>query len=205
VDSDEERVEFATYFLEDLRFLYREADDGKKWRGRFGGSFVLQAFAIHLSAISGSARVPDLHDKPSSNAVGALGLAAASVERALRLIATGTLTIAVANASKGKVVTLPRSFNRTTGKEPMRQTGFNDTTWGKVTRSYTLAARELSNSKFESIVEEAQPFVNVKSNRFRKTEEAVEVIDSDDSAKQRQYLYHTSGEDNSDCMSGEET
>jgi len=30
VDSDEERVEFATYYLEDSRFLYGDADDDNK-------------------------------------------------------------------------------------------------------------------------------------------------------------------------------
>jgi hypothetical protein len=95
--SDEERVEFANYYLKDLRFLYKDADDdnkkvchadlvivhvsddSQKWRGLFRGPFVLQTFAAHLSAIEGSVCVPNLHDKPSPNAVGALGLAAASV------------------------------------------------------------------------------------------------------------------------------
>jgi len=90
VDSDENRVEFAKYHLENLRFLYRKADgdDNKKWKGTFRGAFVLQTFAVHLSAIDGSACVPNLHDEPSPNAVGALGVAAASVECVLKLIAT---------------------------------------------------------------------------------------------------------------------
>jgi hypothetical protein len=96
-DSDKERVEFANYYLKDLRFLYEDtnddnkkvrhtdlvightSDDSQKWRGLFRGPFVLQTFAAHLSAIDGSTRVPGLHDKHSPNAVGALGLAAASV------------------------------------------------------------------------------------------------------------------------------
>lgn len=98
--SDEQRVLFAKQYLEGYRFLYRDSNnddkkvchydtncpyppyasnDSQNWRGRFGGPFVLQAFAAHLSAIDGSARVPNLHDKPTPNAVGALGLAAASV------------------------------------------------------------------------------------------------------------------------------
>ena len=36
-------------------------------------------FAAHLMAIEGSVRIPDLHDKPMTAAVGGLGLAAASV------------------------------------------------------------------------------------------------------------------------------
>lgn len=51
----------------------------QKWKGLFRSPFVLQAFAAHLTAIEGSIRVPDLHDKPTATATGGLGLAAASV------------------------------------------------------------------------------------------------------------------------------
>jgi len=91
-------MRFATQYLEQFRFLYRDSDDedngvchsavdhscnvsndSQKWKGRFGGPFILQTFAAHLSAIDGHKQIPDLHDRPSPNAVGALGLAAASV------------------------------------------------------------------------------------------------------------------------------
>lgn len=55
------------------------SNNSQTWKGAFRGTFVLQAFGVHLSAIEGSARVPDPHDKPSHNAVGASDLAAASV------------------------------------------------------------------------------------------------------------------------------
>ena len=99
-NSDEERVKFANFWLEGLRFLYRDTNDEdkkvrhtdhpcsivhvsnnfQKWQGLFHGPFILRVFTTHLSAINGFMQVPvDLHDKPSPNAVGALGLAAASV------------------------------------------------------------------------------------------------------------------------------
>jgi len=49
------------------------------------------------------------------------------VEWALTLISNGTLMVAVACASKGKIVAIPHSFNHTTGKESLHQAGFNDT------------------------------------------------------------------------------
>jgi hypothetical protein len=57
------------------------SDDFQKWKGAFRGTFVLQAFATHLSIINGSVRVANLHNKPPANlnAFGALCLAAASV------------------------------------------------------------------------------------------------------------------------------
>ena len=92
------------------------------------------------------------------------------------LIASGALTIAIAHAGRGKTVMLPRTFNHFSGKESIRQTGFNDSTWGKATRSYTKSARALTKAKFGAIVEEAQPFV--KMTRVHKaTTEADEVIE----------------------------
>jgi hypothetical protein len=55
------------------------SNDSQKWKGLFRGPFILQTFAAHLSAIEGSVNVPGLHDKPAPAAVGALGMAAASV------------------------------------------------------------------------------------------------------------------------------
>jgi hypothetical protein len=51
----------------------------QNWKGRFGGPFILQVFATHLAAIDGFVDVPDLHDYPSPNAIGALALVATSV------------------------------------------------------------------------------------------------------------------------------
>jgi hypothetical protein len=89
------------------------------------------------------------------------------VERALTLIATGTLTVAMARASRGKTVALPRTFNPSTGKVSLRQTGFNDAAWGRATRSYAKSARSLSNVKFNAITQAAQPFVLPKPDRVR--------------------------------------
>ena len=98
----------------------------------------------------------------------------------MTLIASGTLTIAVARSGNGKNVTLPRTFNYFTGKETKRQTGFNDAAWGKTTRSYTTSARSLTKAKFHDIIEGAQPFINSKPRK--KTAESSEVIEivSDD-------------------------
>ncbi|KAI0284419.1 hypothetical protein BC826DRAFT_158259 [Russula brevipes] len=126
--------EFMKRYLEGGKFLYEESNgkDKKKWKGLFRGPFVLQTFATHLAAIEGSVPVMilDPHGKPTTAAVGGLGLAAASVERALSLVATGTLTVSMAYASKGKMVTVPRTVNHSTGKVPMQQTGFSDAAWG---------------------------------------------------------------------------
>jgi hypothetical protein len=91
------------------------------------------------------------------------------------------LTIAIAQASKGKTVTLPRTLNYFTGKESMRQTGFNDAAWGKATRAYTKSACSLTKVKLDEIIQGAQPFAILKSNRAHgKTTESMEIIEIDD-------------------------
>ena len=60
-------------------FLSSLSNDLQKWKGLFCAPFILQAFGTHLSAIEGSVNVPDLHDKLSPAAIGALGLAVVSV------------------------------------------------------------------------------------------------------------------------------
>jgi ABC-type uncharacterized transport system permease subunit len=100
------------------------------------------------------------------------------VERALRLVATGTLTIDMVNAAKGKTVNLPKTMNLATAKESMRQTGFSDVAWGKATRNYAKSACSLSDAKFDIIIKEAKEFM--KPIRGRKTTQATEVIDVDE-------------------------
>ncbi|KAH8993093.1 hypothetical protein EDB83DRAFT_2534729 [Lactarius deliciosus] len=119
--SDAERQGFANYHLADLRFAYKQSNlvDKKKWKGLFRNPLILQVFAAHLSAIDGSKEIPGFDKTP---AYGALGLSVASVEQALKLVATGTLTIDLVNAAKGKTMSLPKTMNVGSGKESTRQT-----------------------------------------------------------------------------------
>jgi hypothetical protein len=66
------------------------------------------------------------------------------VERALTLVATGTLIVAMAQAARGKMITLPQTLNLSTGKDSTHQMGFSDTAWGKATPSYAKSVSVLS-------------------------------------------------------------
>jgi hypothetical protein len=108
-NSDEERVEFAKYYLEDYRFLYEDAEDdnqkvcnakylatyisndSQNWRGLFRSPLILKTFAAHFSCTDGTDQNLYTDDK-SSRANGALGLSAASV-RAIRCAYDIILTI----------------------------------------------------------------------------------------------------------------
>jgi hypothetical protein len=120
------------------------------------------------------------------------------VERALTLVATGTLTIAIVRASKGKSIPLPRTVNLSTGKESMRQTGFSDVAWGKATRGYAISARSLVNAKFHAIIQDAKEFIKPLRSR-NKTTDATEIIDiDDDDDDERAHLVDNSDESDSD-------
>ncbi|KAH9014123.1 hypothetical protein EDB84DRAFT_1443962 [Lactarius hengduanensis] len=185
-DSDSGRQEFASFYLEDLRFLYEDTDDEDKtkWKGLFRSPFILQTFAAHLGAIESSQKVPDLHgpNTPTPLPIGALGLAAAAVERALTLIKTGIVTTKTPRAARGKTLTLPKTLNYSTGKDSTRQTGFSDAIWGKATRNYTKSARSLTKAKFDVIIKEARVFMKPTQTRTKmaKAGSSREVIDVDD-------------------------
>ena len=119
------------------------------------------------------------------------------MERALKLIASGTLTIAVARTMKGKKIALPSTFNDSSGKESNWHTSFTDAAWGKATRNYAKSAGKLTKVKFDGIVQAAQPPTDAKSNRARnKTTRDTEVeIESND---ERACLVEVSDNDDGD-------
>ena len=100
------------------------------------------------------------------------------MERALTLVATGTLTVAMAHGSKGKAVALPQTLNVSSGKESMRQTGFSDAAWGKATRGYATSIQSLTNVKVDAIVKAAQAFAK-PTRAHNRASDPMEVIDVD--------------------------
>ena len=95
------------------------------------------------------------------------------------LVATGTLTIEMIHAAKGKTVTLPRTVNLSSGKESMHQTGFSNATWGNASHSYATSACSIITVKFDVIVKEAQEFVK-PTRACNKTTNATETININD-------------------------
>ncbi|KAN0130427.1 hypothetical protein V8E53_011828, partial [Lactarius tabidus] len=161
--SDEQHQIFTKYYIDDLCFLYKDSEheDRKKWKGLFRSPLVVQTFAVHLTATEGALKVPSLHNPPhlTPMANSGLGLAVVSVKRALTLVATGTLTVAMAQVARGKMITLPQMLNLSTGKDSTHQMGFSDTAWGKATQSYAKLVSVLSKKKFDVIVKDAQKYM----------------------------------------------
>jgi hypothetical protein len=107
------------------------------------------------------------------------------MERALTLVTTGILTVAVSNAGKGKTVILPRSHNPSSSRESLRQTYFSDATWGNATCSYTTSAHSLvedDSTKFDAIIRETLEFMKPLRvrNRMTDTSETIHNGEGDD-------------------------
>ena len=102
-DSDEARQKFAAFYLEHLRFLYEKSDGNdpevsnsfslpdvfvedtttsQKFTGAFRSAFILQTFAMHLTAIKGARNLSSL-DNLDKTACGGLALCAAAVSIAI--------------------------------------------------------------------------------------------------------------------------
>jgi hypothetical protein len=96
------------------------------------------------------------------------------VERALTLVATGTLTVEIHHAAKGKAVTIPKMKNLGSGKDSMQPVGFNDAAWGVATQHYATNAGRLPDAKFKAIFDEAREFM--KTVRGRKNTEGTEAV-----------------------------
>ena len=118
------------------------------------------------------------------------------MERALTLVATGTLTVAMAHGSKGKAVTLPRTLNLSTGKESMCNTGFSDASCGKATCRYTISINSLKDHKFDAIITAAQAFTK-PTRAHNRASDHTEVIDID--ADNEQACVVDNSDSDSDC------
>ncbi|KAI0249276.1 hypothetical protein BJV78DRAFT_1362940 [Lactifluus subvellereus] len=173
--SNENHVAFSTYALDKLRFLYHKAegDDKQQFHGLYQGALVVQTFAAHFGTSVGACKIPGLNASGEAilEAHGALALSCTSIQQALTLVATGTLTIEMIHAAKGRNVTLPRTLNYSTGKISNRQTGFNDITWGETTRKYAKSitkAYKKKSGRFDEIITHAKEF----SKMSRRTDDS---------------------------------
>src|SRR5882762_9300662 len=98
------------------------------------------------------------------------------VERALTLFATGTITIEMICTAKGKTISLPKTLNYSTGKVSNRQTGFNDATWGKSTRSYVNSINmNLADDMFELIIHQAKGFAKTSRHTQDKSDQTANM------------------------------
>ncbi|KAN0107638.1 hypothetical protein V8E52_009957 [Russula decolorans] len=148
-DTDWSHENFASDQLKNSKFLYSDTQ-GHKFKGLFRSSLFLQTLAAHYTAISGAIKVESMDaSAPERMPFAAFGISAAAVERALTLVATGTLTI---NMTKSKAMALPGFVSDNSG----RQTTFNDGSWGGPTCGYLISAKNLKSKSFNEVIKRAK-------------------------------------------------
>ena len=73
--------------------------------------------------------------------------------------------------AKGRNISLPKKLNHSTGKISNRQTGFNDASWGRLTRVYVKGIDlNLSSKSFDKIICGAKEFARKSRRAEDKTE-----------------------------------
>jgi len=194
LNSDDSRRDFATSLLESSKFLYSNSsgDDPKNYKGLLRGPFIIQTLSAHFTAIRGAIEVTSMGDPRGADKhpCGALGLAAAAVERALTLFSTGTVTLAKFTAGT-KGVMLPKTLMTKSGQSSDKSTSFNEGMWGCVTRARISQARTvLRNSSLEKILQKARDFEKISSrgSKTSSTTETKDINDADENHAQLQDL-----------------
>ncbi|KAH9061853.1 hypothetical protein EDB83DRAFT_2520289 [Lactarius deliciosus] len=88
------RVAFAVDMMQSYHFLFSDSfsDNDKEWMGMWRDPLFLQVFASHLNATTSRVIVTEL-DSETQGYKGAMGLAAAALERTLTLLANGEIDI----------------------------------------------------------------------------------------------------------------
>jgi len=167
-------------------------------------------FAAHLNAVKGAPEIDGLND---TRPYGGLAIATAAVsialvttrsashsiqvEHALKLVASGTLTVTMVKQAKGQLPAILKQMNQATGK-PSNLTVFSDVLWGARCISYVKSAKKLSASRFDQILKLAAEYTKAAPNH--EDEEVIEILDDDDDIRAN-IIDHSSGsEGGDDCM-----
>ncbi|KAG1849620.1 hypothetical protein C8R48DRAFT_677043 [Suillus tomentosus] len=146
-NDDANPGDLAEYLLSDFAFLYEDPDVIDKMK-TFRSPFMLQLVATgHLQATIGHANVPALNTEAltASGISGVVGIAAAALERALKLIKDNVINIedvlAAPPAQRKLMVKTPKVLNKATGKETSTAHAFSVNNWGPATHSFSKSAR----------------------------------------------------------------
>ncbi|KAJ2930591.1 hypothetical protein H1R20_g6507, partial [Candolleomyces eurysporus] len=118
-------------------------------------ALVLKTFTYHLRQVAYRLKPKDYKVGDGRRAVGALGLCAAAVERALCLIRDGHITI-----DKWPPALLPPALeaselNRTGKRRKAAYTAFSESAWGGETGGYVKTAKNLTRDQWKAIIEKA--------------------------------------------------
>ncbi|KAH7924427.1 hypothetical protein BV22DRAFT_1013272 [Leucogyrophana mollusca] len=126
-----------------------------------------------------------LHRYESLQAKGAISLATAAMERALKLFADGDILLGDIDVnSKGKLAKTPHKHNKSTGKESSALLAFSEANWGSATRAYMKSINRHGEELISAVSELAR---NITLKRCGVSTRNAPVIE-DDSADERAFI-----------------
>ncbi|KAH9169057.1 hypothetical protein EDB89DRAFT_1908891 [Lactarius sanguifluus] len=170
------RQNWAEDLLTDLKFVYQKMDERTSL---MRAPFVLQVFATHLNSTIGAAEVPALRATGVSKGAsfvakyppkGALALAAAAVERSLKLWADGDMEVMNAADPVKKQANKPSikaasKLNPLTGIVSNVASKFSAENWGTKTRDYFHSINKMKLESLEEVVRLATLFMSPSKTR----------------------------------------
>ncbi|KAF7971988.1 hypothetical protein HWV62_19337 [Athelia sp. TMB] len=169
-DSDDKRAEWCEMMLQDYRFIYGAANDvsPKRWKCPFQAGLIVQTFAAYISAIKnvpwleGMYPGSDNPDTPRPEPRPALALVAAAVERALRYVADGRITLAtIEDSEKPGGHLIIADVSPTTGRRSAPSVAFSEELWGDSVDDYLNTISRLRKSDMDKIIIAARRFSRI--------------------------------------------
>ena len=82
--------------------------------------------------------------------------------------------------AKGKVPTLPKQINQSTGRVSHQLTGFNKVMWGTRCKSYVKSAKKLSAIWFDEVVRLATEFTKINHRLIDEDDDIIEIEEEED-------------------------
>ncbi|KAG2135311.1 hypothetical protein DEU56DRAFT_949263 [Suillus clintonianus] len=171
-NDDTSPGELAEYLLSDYAFLYEDPEVIDKTK-TFQSPFMLQLIATgHFHATSGHADVPALNtDALVVNGIdGVIGMCAAALERALRLINDNIIKVedvlAAPPALRKLMLKTPKMLNKATGKETWTACAFSVNNWGSATNSFSKSARTKGKTLTKDITSMARKLLKKSNSRL---------------------------------------
>ncbi|KAH9019020.1 hypothetical protein EDB85DRAFT_1873448 [Lactarius pseudohatsudake] len=170
------RQAWAEDMLEDCKFVWEKVD---KRSGLMRAPFVLQVFTTHLNSTAGAEEVPALRATGVNEGAsivakyppkGALALAAAAVERTLKLWADGEMEVLHAADPMKKQASKPSikaasKLNPLTGIVSNVASKFSAENWAAKTNNYFKSINKMKLDSLEEVVRLATPFMSPSKTR----------------------------------------
>ncbi|KAH8985961.1 hypothetical protein EDB86DRAFT_3083187 [Lactarius hatsudake] len=156
------RVAFAVDMMQSYHFLFSDSfsDNNKEWTGMWCGPLFLQVFASHLNATTSRVIVTEL-DSETQGYEGAMGLAAAALERMLTLLANGEIDIKLVIEDKVSTGIKRKHKATKTAVWKVEQCNgppqpFSDRLWGGATREFMSLLGQVPHNAMETILYDAR-------------------------------------------------